>query len=164
MNVYLFRHGQKDSLPIEDPDLTSLGRQQAAQLVELMREGDLLKGTQFLTSPRIRAQNTFRFAAKFCKSPLQVTSDLDQRAPSENSNAFRARVQNLLDTLGEKFTKNDVVYLCSHHDWIEESISMIPADTDLLTPVYWSWAPAQYMHFEVINGLWILKTFSRIKS
>lgn len=162
MKVYLFRHGQKDSLPFEDPDLTGFGHQQAAKLAELIRDGSLLKGTQFLASPRKRAQSTLRPAAEFCKSPVQAISDLDQRATFENSDVFRARIQQILGSLEKKFSDNEVIYLCSHHDWIEESLSVIPSDTDLLDPRYWSWRPAQYMHFEIIDGLWLLKNFNKV--
>ena len=163
MKVYLFRHGQKDSFPYEDPDLTSFGHQQAGKLAELIRSGSLLKGTQFLASPRKRAQSTLGPAAGLCKAPVQILSDLDQRATYESSEVFRARIQQILHSLENKFSANDVIYLCSHHDWIEESLSVIPADTDLTDPRYWSWRPAQYMHFEVINGLWVLKHFNKVE-
>ncbi|MGZ3744901.1 MAG: histidine phosphatase family protein [Pseudobdellovibrionaceae bacterium] len=163
MKVYLFRHGQKESFPFEDPDLTSFGHQQAIQLANLIRSGDLCKGTHFLSSPRLRAQSTFKPAAELCGSPLQVTAALDQRTAYESAEVFRSRIQHLLNSLPENFSEKDVVYLCSHHDWIEESLSLIPADTDLLSPPYWSWRPAQYMYFEVVDGLWTLKHFNRIE-
>lgn len=163
MKVYLFRHGQKDTQPFEDPDLTGFGHQQAARLAELIRTGSLLNGTQFLASPRKRAQSTLGPAAALCQVPLQILSDLDQRAPFESRDSFRARIQQSLNSLEKKFADDDVVYLCSHHDWIEESLSVIPADTDLLEPRYWSWKPAQYMHFEIQEGLWILKNFNRVE-
>lgn len=162
MKVYLFRHGQKDSLPFEDPDLTGFGHQQASKLAELIRQGALLSGTQFLASPRKRAQSTLGPAAELCNVPVQVISDLDQRATFESSDVFRARIQQILSSLEKKFSDNDVIYLCSHHDWIEESLSVIPSDTDLLDPRYWSWRPAQYMHFEIIDGLWVLKNFNKV--
>lgn len=163
MKVYLFRHGQKNSLPFEDPDLTAFGHQQASKLAELIRSGTLLKGTQFLASPRIRAQSTLRPASELCKVSLQVVSDLDQRTSYESADSFRARIAQTLNALEKKFTKQDVVYLCSHHDWIEESLSLIPADTDLLDSRYWSWRPAQYMQFEVVDGLWHLKNFNKVE-
>jgi len=162
MKVYLFRHGQKDSQPFDDPDLTTFGHQQAHTLAELIRKGALVKGTQFLASPRKRAQSTLTPAATLCGVEIQIVSDLDQRTSFENSDIFRARIQQLLSSLEKKFSTNDVIYLCSHHDWIEESLSVIPADTDLLDPRYWSWRPAQYMHFEVTAGLWVLKTFNQV--
>ncbi|WP_413288276.1 histidine phosphatase family protein [Bdellovibrio sp. HCB337] len=163
MKVYLFRHGQKNSLPFEDPDLTAFGHQQANKLAELIRNGDLLKGTQFLASPRIRAQSTLRPASALCEASLQVISDLDQRTSYESAEAFRARINQTLNSLEKKFSSHDVVYLCSHHDWIEESLSLIPADTDLLDSRYWSWRPAQYMQFEVVDGLWHLKNFNKVE-
>lgn len=163
MKVYLFRHGQKNSLPFEDPDLTAFGHQQASKLAELIRSGDLLKGTQFLASPRIRAQSTLRPASVLCHTNLQVVSDLDQRTSYESAEAFRARIGQTLNSLEKKFETHDVVYLCSHHDWIEESLSLIPADTDLLDSRYWSWRPAQYMQFEIIDGLWHLKNFNKVE-
>lgn len=163
MKVYLFRHGQKDTLPFEDPDLTGFGHQQANKLAELIRNGVLLPGTQFLASPRKRAQSTLSPAAALCEAQLQIVSDLDQRTSFENSDIFRARIQQLLHSLEKKFSANDVIYLCSHHDWIEESLSVIPSDSDLLDPRYWSWRPAQFMHFEVHDGLWILKKFDKVE-
>lgn len=163
MKVYLFRHGQKDSLPFEDPDLTSFGHQQATLLAELIRKGDLAKGTQFLASPRKRAQSTLKAAAELCHCPLQIVSGLDQKTQLENTEAFRSRIQHLLGSLEKKFSSQEVVYLCTHHDWIEESLSIIPSDADLLDPRYWSWRPAQYMEFEVVEGLWLLKKFTRIE-
>lgn len=162
MKVYLFRHGQKDSLPFEDPDLTAFGHQQAGKLAELIRNGDLERGSHFLASPRIRAQSTLRPAAKICGVEVQVVGDLDQRHSFENAETFRVRIQVLLNSLEKKFTAQDVIYLCSHHDWIEESLSLIPADTDLLDSRYWSWRPTQYMQFEIVEGLWHLKNFNRI--
>jgi broad specificity phosphatase PhoE len=163
MKVYLFRHGQKDTLPYEDPDLTGFGHQQANKLAELIRTGVLLPGTQFLASPRKRAQSTLAPAAALCKAQIHVVSDLDQRTSFENSDIFRSRIQQLLHSLENKFSANDVIYLCSHHDWIEESLSVIPSDSDLLDPRYWSWRPAQFMHFEVTDGLWVLKKFDKVE-
>lgn len=150
-------------MPFKDPDLTNFGHQQAAKLAELIRNGALLRGTQFLTSPRLRAQSTLKPAAQLCGSLVQVAQDLDQRTHFESHEVFRARIQHLLNSLENRFSQKDVVYLCSHHDWIEESLSVIPADTDLLDPRYWSWRPAQYMYFEIVDGLWILKHFNRIE-
>ncbi|RYZ81505.1 MAG: phosphoglycerate mutase, partial [Proteobacteria bacterium] len=60
MEVYLLRHGQKDSVPFADPDLTPFGHQQARQLSDLVRRSEFANGTQFLASPRLRAQSTLR--------------------------------------------------------------------------------------------------------
>lgn len=163
MKVYLFRHGQKDSLPFENPDLTGFGHQQAGKIASLIRNGELEKGTQFLASPRIRAQSTLNPAAQFCGVPVQIINDLDQRHSFESAEVFRARIQLLLLSLEKKFAANEVIYLCTHHDWIEESLSVIPADTDLLDSRYWSWRPTQYMQFEIVDGLWLLKNFNRIE-
>lgn len=163
MKVYLFRHGQKDSLPFEDPDLTAFGHQQAGRLAELIRNGDLEKGHHFLASPRIRAQSTLRPAAELCGVAVQVVNDLDQRHSFENAETFRLRIQVLLNSLEKKFSSQEVIYLCSHHDWIEESLSLIPADADLLDSRYWSWRPTQFMQFEIVEGLWHLKNFNRIE-
>jgi phosphohistidine phosphatase SixA len=163
MNVYLFRHGQKASLPFADPDLTATGFAQASSLARRIENGELLAGTHFWASPRIRAQNTFAAAAQLCKAPVQIVRDLDQREHFETSEVFRARIQSLLLGLEKKFASGDIVYLCTHHDWIEESLPLIPADTDLLDSRYWSWNPTQYMHFEVGQGVWQLRNFNRIE-
>lgn len=164
MKVYLFRHGQKDSQPfITDPDLTSFGHQQARKLAEMIRQGELLHGTQFIASPRKRAQSTLAPAAEYCQIHLQTLNDLDQRTHFETAEAFHARIQQVLNSLEKKFSAKDVIYLCSHHDWIEDALTLIPSDTDLINSNYCSWAPAQFMHFEIRDGLWILKTYNKVE-
>ncbi|MBC7370177.1 MAG: histidine phosphatase family protein [Bdellovibrionaceae bacterium] len=162
MNVYLFRHGQKNSIPFADPDLTAQGFAQAKKLAEVIAAGELLRGTAFLASPRIRAQNTVKAAAALCGVDVHVASDLDQRENYETGETFRARIQQFLLSIEKKFAASDVVYLCSHHDWIEESLSVIPSDTDLLDSKYWSWNTVQFMHFEITDGIWKLQKFHRI--
>jgi broad specificity phosphatase PhoE len=164
MNVYLFRHGQKGSEPSRDPDLTLFGHQQARKLAQLVGAGSLSRGTHFLASPRLRAQSTLTPAASLCESRLEIVADLDQREGYEDSTAFRARIRAFLTGLEKKFAPGDVVYLCTHHDWIEEALALIPADRDLLESSYWTWSPAQYMHFEVTGGLWQLRHYDRIDS
>ncbi len=162
MKVYLFRHGQKDSSPLRDPDLTKGGHEQARRVAELISSGDFFRGTRFLASPRLRAQSTLLPAAQLCQSQVQIVSDLDQREPFETSEVFQARIQQFLLSLENKFSQRDVVYLCTHHDWIEDSLSLIPADTDLLETRYWNWSPAQFMEFDIVEGLWHLRRFDRI--
>ena len=162
MNLYLFRHGQKNAVPFADPDLTAQGFAQSKKLAETIARGELLRGTVFLASPRLRAQNTLKLAAELCAAPVQVVSDLDQRENFETGETFRARVQQFLLSIENKFSQKDVVYVCTHHDWIEESLSAIPADVDLLDVKYWSWNTVQFMHFEINDGLWQLRRFDRI--
>lgn len=162
MKVYLFRHGQKDITPFSDPDLTSFGHQQARKLAQEIHHGALLRGTHFLASPRLRAQNTLRPAAELCGHEIQVHSDLDQRGSQEGFEEFRVRVQNFLSSLARKFQPQDVVYLCTHHDWIEEAMSCIPCDVDLLDMRYSVWSPAQFMHFQIQEGIWHLQCHDRI--
>lgn len=121
-----------------------------------------MKGSHFLASPRLRAQSTLRPAALFCQQKIQIDDRLDQRESYESAEAFRLRIAELLQFVTNEFASTDTVYLCTHHDWIEESLSVIPADTDLLDSKYWSWHPAQYAHFEVSDGLWKLKAFSQV--
>ncbi|MBK9322048.1 MAG: histidine phosphatase family protein [Bdellovibrionaceae bacterium] len=164
MKVYLFRHGQKDSVPLKDPDLTRGGHEQANRIAALITSGDFFRGTQFLTSPRLRAQRTLMPAAQLCQSQVQIVTDLDQREPFETSEFFRARIQKFVLSLEKKFSEKDIIYLCTHHDWIEESLSLIAADTDLLETRYWHWNPAQFMEFDILEGLWILRRFERIQT
>lgn len=150
-------------MPFNDPDLTSFGHQQAAKLAELIRQGELLKGTQFLTSPRKRAQSTLAPAAEYCQSRLQVLSDLDQRAHFETAESFNSRIQQVLGSLEKKYRSEDVIYLCSHHDWIEDALTLIPSDTQLVDGRFCSWQPAQFMHFEIHDGLWLLKNYNKVE-
>jgi broad specificity phosphatase PhoE len=162
MNVYLFRHGQKGFSPLAEPDLTDDGHKQAAVIAERIRSGTFLPGTQFLVSPRLRAQSTLRPAALFCKVTPKIAKALDQREGFESTEQFRSRIADFIRTLEKSYTKTDTVYLCTHHDWIEEALSLIPADIDLLDSKYWSWSSAQFAQFKVTNGLWELKSFDKI--
>lgn len=162
MHVYLFRHGQKGSTPYSDPDLTELGHLQARTLAEKIRDHAFIAGTHFVASPRLRAQSTLRVAALQCQSPVRVDTGLDQRESYESAVDFRTRISDFIQALPKMFDESAVVYLCTHHDWIEEALSLIPADTDLLDTKYWSWNPAQYAFFKVNNGLWELQSFDKI--
>jgi broad specificity phosphatase PhoE len=163
MNVYLFRHGQKGSTPLSDPDLTEYGYQQSRALAEKIREGDFLPGTQFLASPRLRAQSTLRMAALLCQVPLRIEPTLDQRESYESAEDFRTRISELIHSLTKLYSGNDTVYLCTHHDWVEEALSLIPADVDLLDSKYWSWSPAQFAHFKVKDGVWEFLKFDKVQ-
>jgi broad specificity phosphatase PhoE len=162
MNVYLFRHGQKGFSPFAEPDLTDAGHKQATVIAERIRSGTLLPGTQFLVSPRVRAQSTLRPAALFCKVTPKIVEALNQREGFESAEQFRSRIADFIRTLEKNYAETDTVYLCTHHDWIEEALSLIPADTDLLDSKYWSWNSAQFAQFKVTNGLWELKSFDKI--
>lgn len=162
MNVYLFRHGQKGSSPISEPDLTEFGHQQARTIAERIRLGEFLPGSHFLVSPRLRAQSTLRAAALYCKVSPRIEKTLDQREGYESAEQFRTRIAGFVSSLEKLHKPDDTVYICTHHDWIEEALSIIPADTDLLDSKYWSWNPAQFAYFKINNGLWELKKFDKV--
>lgn len=162
MNVYLFRHGQKSSSPLSEPDLTEYGHQQAARIAERIRAGSFLPGTLFLASPRLRAQSTLRVAADYCKKKPEVVQALDQREGYESAEQFRNRIAAFINSFEKTYAAEKTVYLCTHHDWIEEALSLIPADTDLLDSKYWSWSSAQFAQFQITNGLWEIKNFAQV--
>jgi broad specificity phosphatase PhoE len=153
MKFVLFRHAQKGITPFEDPELSLKGYEQSGLLVDLIKNKSLPTPTTLFVSPKRRTSQTFYPISKHHNLTPQVSDLLDQRRSDENSLQFRQRVQNFLNTL-ETRTSNEVVYACTHYDWLEEAMTLIHCDRDLNTFEFAHWAPTQHVVFEVENNVW----------
>jgi hypothetical protein len=85
---------------------------------------------------------------------VRILTELHDGEPRKH---MSERIQKFISYL-EKQT--GVIFLCSHFDWIEEFLIQVPCDQDLFR--YGSWAPGQYMVFEIQEGLWHLEKHGRI--
>jgi broad specificity phosphatase PhoE len=148
----MFRHAEKENSGSSNPPLSARGLQQAQKLVEDIDLANLPRPTKLLSSPKLRAQQTFQQIESHFGIPLQVQPDLDERQSSESAELFSRRVQKFLNSFAGQA---GVIYFVSHLDWIEEALCLIPADTDLLQDRYQTWLPAQSIEFEYQDGLWM---------
>lgn len=147
MIIYIFRHAQKAMDFSGDPDLTEAGHLQAQNLLQKVLKKELPQPTQLWTSPRVRAQSTLRPLAQHLKVPLQIQDSLVEQRADEDMTDFRQRVQRTLEQAAH--LKNEVVFMCSHYDWVVEAMSVAPADKDLSDNDFVHWTPAQHVGFKV---------------
>ena len=154
----MFRHAERENSGSSNPPLSARGLQQAQKLVEEIDLTILPRPTKLLSSPKLRAQQTFQQIENHFGIPLQVHPDLDERQSSEPAELFTRRVQRFLNSFPGQA---GVIYFVSHLDWIEEALRLIPADADLLHDRYQSWLPAQSLEFEYQDGIWLHPTLRR---
>ncbi len=157
MDILLFRHGQKDLTPFDDPHLTAEGFRQADNIAELVLKKLLPAPTELWVSEIIRTHQTLAALSKMLNIPTVKKPELNLREDGELRHSFQKRVHKLIEQLSVSAGKSSVsscMYLCTHYDWIEEAMALIPSDTDLSTFEFAHWAPAHYVQFKIEAGLW----------
>lgn len=162
MKIYLFRHGQKAMDFSGDPDLTAEGHAQASKLLDKVLKNELPAPTELWVSPKKRTHSTFRPLAQHLGLAMQTQEALLEQKTDENLNEFRERIRKLFDAAKER--KNEVVFLCSHYDFLVESMNVIPSDKDLSDSEFTHWTPCQYIGFEVnTDGIYEFIELKRIQ-
>ena len=158
MKFALFRHAQKGILPFEDPELTSSGFEQSSNLLILLKDKALPTPNQIEVSPKRRTSQTLNPIARFVGITPQVTELLNQRIDEESKTQFRNRVQQYLqqiDSLSNaENQKQNVMFACTHYDWLEEAMSLINCNKNLTSFEFSHWAPSQHLIFDVENTHW----------
>lgn len=153
VQVVFFRHASRGG-PGRDPDLSAQGQQEAKSLGRSVGQpGRLPKPTLLWSSPKKRAQKTFFDIEVATGLRLQIVHDLDEAHDSESVSAFAERVHLCLEKF-ELLQPNDVLFVCSHSDWLEIAMRILPSDMEeeLQTRGY---ACAEYRNFTYQEGLWI---------
>lgn len=162
MSVYLFRHGDRTSrTPDAEPELSATGLLQADHLRAWVARGTLPAPRALWTSPRHRARQTFTPLAASLGLTLESQADLDERTPRESAVRFRERVNQMLDRAR---AAEGVLYICSHFDWLEEAITLIPADEDLVANAGPLWAPGAFVGFEIEDDLWRVRQKGQLQT
>jgi len=168
MKFVLFRHGSKGFTPFEDPELNAQGFQQSIKLAELVKSNELPTPTHLFVSPKRRTSQTFYPMSKEFSLEMQIKEELDLRQPEESQTEFRSRIQKFLDFIAEQknltaeqksltaVQKNEVIFACTHYDWIEESLTLIDCDKNLNSFEFSHWAPSQFLIFEINSSDWKL--------
>lgn len=161
MKIYIFRHAQKAMDFSGDPDLTTEGHGQASTLLNKVLKNEMPVPTQLWVSPRKRTHSTFRPLAEHFKLPLVNQEDLLEQQGDESLQTFRKRITKLLEKAAE--SKNEVIFMCSHYDWVIEAMAIIPSETDLSDDQFHHWTPCQCTGFEIkSDGLYKFIELKRI--
>lgn len=162
MKLYLFRHAQKAMDFSGDPDLTAEGHAQASKLLDKVIKNEMAVPTELWVSPKKRTQSTFRPLSKHYGLELQGQEALYEQQSDENLTQFHARIRRLLETVAQK-KGEDVIYACTHYDWVVEAMALVDSDKDLNTSEFNHWSPCQYIQFHVNeDGLFEFVEFKRI--
>lgn len=166
MQLYLFRHGDRNArgsslLHSDEPDLSSTGRLQADHLRSWVERQTLPTPHLLWVSPRIRAQNTFKPLSDSLKIALTLQADLDERSHRENAALFRERIARALERAS---LQDGVVFLCSHFDWLEEALTLIPADEELIPNGLPLWSPGSFVGFDVQNEIWKVRQKGQLQT
>lgn len=152
MILILFRHGHKGLSPMNDPDLTAKGFEQAEILVEFIEKSSLPKPTHCWFSTRVRTQQTLMKAIEKFKTVSTCRKELDLKNHAESGIDFRHRIQKFCSELASRGTQNEVHFVCTHYDWIEEALTLIDADKDLNSFEFSNWSPGQFLVFEILSN------------
>lgn len=163
MIFILFRHGHKSMEPPENPSLSAKGHEQSRKLLEMTKGKVLPAPTVCLFSNMIRTKETLHDLIENFKPKSELKNDLNLRDLKETSQQFRARVQKLINfytfQAAQPENKNQVVYACTHYDWVEEAMTVINCDKNLNSYEFAGWAPAQYIEFKITEeGIWQFKS------
>jgi len=151
MRVLMFRHAERENSGSSNPPLSARGLKQAQKLVEEIDLTILPRPTKLLSSPKLRARQTFQQIQDKLGVEIQIHPDLDERHNFESADLFVRRIQRFLSYLEQN---PGVIFFVTHLDWIEEALRLIPSEADLTSEKFQSWLPAQSMEFEIHDRLW----------
>lgn len=150
--VYLFRHAEKESTGTGNPPLSLRGQSQALHLVQNIRDQKLPKPDRLLSSPKLRAIQSFFPCSQAFSLTVSEIKELDERQNSESAEQFSQRVRTQISWLSA--VPQGVTFLVTHFDWVEEALIFIPSDTDLQKDEFHSWSPLRFIGFSIDDGLW----------
>ena len=157
MDIILFRHAQKGLTPFDDPHLSPEGFRQADNIVSLIEQGKLPKPTDIWASEKIRTSQTLQKVSDLLQIPIEKKPELNLRGEFETANAFQLKVQKWIQEITVS-SNNDLaskcLFACTHYDWVEVAMSLIPSETDLSTFEFSHWGPAHYVHFQIEKSVW----------
>lgn len=169
MKLVLFRHGEKQSEWTSDPLLSFKGEQQAKALKEFVHQGILPKPTRLIISPKIRTAMTFSPLALSLPLPLEKSEVLDERSNQEEISDLKKRISQFIENISMQVDPKEneqIIFICSHFDWIEEFLELLPCDSDLIQIPDFRWAPGAYLVFEFnskVSQVWQLTQKGRLE-
>ena len=154
MHVVLLRHATRDLQSPDDGKLSELGFQQAEELIEkIAPQGALPEPSVLIASPKRRARETLHPVASHLALPLVVSHALDERKNDETGSEFIVRIKKWVESLRNDFASDEVIWACSHADWLESIMDVIPCDLEEWEKVM-PFSPAQFRVFKIEDGIW----------
>lgn len=148
MFVFFFRHG--DRLAGNDSLLSPIGQKQATGLPAFLSESKIIIPAELWVSPKKRARQTFEILASEKNLRCEVVNELDERSSKETAIQFRKRVQAVIDRIP---SVDRDLFICSHFDWLEEAMVLIP-DQGRLQIANFHWPAGGFVGFEVEDENW----------
>jgi broad specificity phosphatase PhoE len=106
-----------------------------------------------MASPKRRARETLHPVAASLSIPLVVSNSLDERRQDETGMMFSARIRAWVESLNKDLAPDEVIWACSHADWLESIMDIIPSDLDEWEKLL-PFSPGQYRIFNIIDGVW----------
>ncbi|MCB0404163.1 MAG: phosphoglycerate mutase family protein [Bdellovibrionales bacterium] len=117
--LVLIRHAHR-KVPkdrTEDNGLSKKGQRQVEKLLSYWSSGNKARRVSFLSSPKKRCVETLEPLAEIFGEKLSIEPLLDEQSEKGESNKdFSGRVNAFLES--SKFAKAEVLFVCSHADWI----------------------------------------------
>jgi len=159
MQILLFRHAERDSTHFHDSPLSSFGHQQAQALLRDVQSGILPQPNRLWISPKVRTAQTFLPLSQSYAIDALVQDELDERRPQEGATQFRQRIRHLTEQASRQ---TGTLYLCTHLDWLDEAMSLIPFVDPNGQENLVAWLTGQYIDFDVRDGLWTFVQAGRI--
>ncbi len=115
--LYVVRHAHRDTTYRHLDNGLSFKGQHQAKLIDLyLRRMTKMKAPLFLSSPKIRCQETLEPAATFFNQKLEIREELNENTSNESSMEFANRILDFFDWW--KSESPPICVLCSHGDWI----------------------------------------------
>lgn len=146
----------------DDGGLSRSGFDQAEKLVREIEPGGLLpQPTILLASPKKRARQTLHPVAAALGLAVVVKSVLDERRTGETGDAFRERIKAWSEMMVKELAADDVVWACTHMDWLEEAMLLLPSDLSELE-IASGFSPAECQIFSIEDGFWRAEARTRI--
>jgi phosphohistidine phosphatase SixA len=145
--LYIFRHAERLSQWTKDPKLSPRGMEQAKNLAQWVKESKLPTPQRIVSSPRVRAQQSFTPLSDFLNLKMEVSNLLQDQMENESRQVFIKRIETFLSQTSQK---SGVTFAVSHLDWIELAIPYLDAK-NLPTS---GWMPLQFQSFYFDGLTW----------
>ncbi len=161
VSLVLFRHAERNKFIEDEPQLSPFGLKQAQHLSMSLDNLGLENPNCLFTSPRHRAIQTFQPLASKFNLKSQIKNELDEKKEQESLSQFRIRIAGFINWIP---SLNGQVFLCSHLDWIEEALSLIESEEDLLKNPGVNWAPTQFLKldYDFKNEIWSFSKTNKV--
>ena len=153
MRLVLFRHGHKQFSMDNDPSLSDRGYIQATHLLDLVEKQQLPRPTHCWYSEKKRTLETLSALDQLPNLQWHKKSHLNERSPKEDHSQFHSRISSAIKDIVKEVTSKDVIFVCTHYDWIEDAIALLPCDKNLTSFEFVNWVPGQYIEFDHYDDL-----------